>query len=237
MKTADWIGCCAEVADLLLRQEALVGLNTGGLILAASALQRYSGWYHAGVPLWSAFREGAQKIGDMIFPEGFFRYLKIGEEWTNEHNRIDLSLADPSGRMSLQDFARGAPNEIRHEKKRPDETRHLASRILNFVCENRHRLVPVEITTDDHASIIQRFPGNDPNSLPLDEGERRKHPLLNWSVDSNFVDELFGPAIKVRAVELQDWLRDNGFNPDKTYNPPGDDRLEWFMNLSFIGRA
>lgn len=217
----EWKGCCVGVADYLFRPSDLDGEGRG---VCARALQRFSGWYHAGIPLWSRFQPTAQQIGNTLYRPNFLRYLKIGEEWTFDPARLDPSLTHEGGWMTLWDVARGVPNSVRTQCKLDEETRTLASRVLNFLCE---RCYTVHITAEDWQEVVSRFPGGNTLTLPPDEPQRRRHPLLRWSVDSEFID-LITQRLIVNGPQLLPFLQQSGFNPDVTYNPDGDERLPWF---------
>ncbi len=218
----EWKGCCVGVAHYLFRPADLAGANRQA---CARALQRFSGWYHAGTPLWVRFREeAAEQIGNMLYCLNFLRYLKIGEEWTFDPSRLDSTLMTKNGLMFLWAFAHGIPNAVRTEAKLDAETKTLASRLLNFLCERNYS---VHVTADTYQEIVANFPNGNTQTLPPSDQERDRHPLLRWSINGKFVD-LITKRLVVSGPNLLSYLQRSRFNPDVTYNPNGDDRLAWF---------
>lgn len=220
-----WKGCCTGVADFLLRPQDLDGRDR---IACASALQRLSGWYHAWIPLWAPFRPAAKQIGDILCCNDVLQYLKIGEEWTFDMNRVDPHLLAKSeeGLMTLWDFAKSTPNAVRTVHKRDDEISALASRLLNFLCEQRYLVFLLERS---YNYIVSQFPGNDPCVLPTLTRERDRHPLLRWSIESDFVPMLT-TRLWIKGPQLMDFLQQNNFTPNRTHNPPAEQRLAWFQS-------
>jgi hypothetical protein len=216
----EWLGCCAGVADYLVRQRDFDGQDR---VAVASALQRLSGWYHTGIPLWYAFQPAAEMVGNILCGKSVLHYLKIGEEWSFDITRLNAAYMN-EGYIFLWHFAEGVTNSIRTEEKHPDETRTLASRLLNFICDQGFR---VRIEQEEYDFILSQFPADDPWVLPRQPRLRERHPLLRWSVENDFVGML-AQRIIVPAQELLVFLRTRRFNPDKTYKPSAEMRLNWF---------
>lgn len=94
----EWKGCCVGVAHYLLRPADLDGADR---LASARALQRFSGWCHAGIPFWAKFQPVAEAISTRLFGAGVLRYLKIGEEWTLDESRLNREYMTDDGDMLL----------------------------------------------------------------------------------------------------------------------------------------
>jgi hypothetical protein len=205
----EWQRCCIGVAEHLLAGN----LDNEHRVGAAGALVRLSGWSNTCVRFYKAFYPAATGIATIIWGQNI-PYLKIGEEYDASAIRIDETLLDEEGYMTLWQFAEGRQTEMIGSPKKDQETRALASRVLNFMC--LHDYDDVEISPVHFQFIRSRF-----------SPDRSKHILYRWSVGSRFVD-VIAQHIRVPAYGLLDFLTENGFDPDLTYNPEAQTRLFWF---------
>jgi hypothetical protein len=134
--------------------------------------------------------------------------------------RIDESLLDRNGYVTLWQFAEGKPSEEIGSRKIFQETRTFGSRLLNFICLHGNE---VEIDPEDYQYLWNRF-SSDPEIL------------YRWSLTSKSIDEI-AQRIRIRPYDLLNFLQQKGFDPDKTYNPKASTRLAWFKRWRQTVRA
>jgi hypothetical protein len=199
----EWKRCCYGVADYLLRPRDLDGSDR---VVAAGVVVRLSGYVHHRIPFFLAFRPTAIKVADAIWGSGVLQYEKTGGAIT-----IDEGCLTPDGFINLWDFAKGSPEEVLRSE---DETRALASRILNFLCQNNY--ARVRITSDAYEHIKERF-------------EEDEHILYRWSIGDKNVD-LICQNIEIPASHVLAFLRSGGFDSNRTYKPGRDTRYRWFRD-------
>ena len=197
----EWKRCCFGVADYLLRPKEMDGDDR---IIAAGVVVRLSGYVHHRIPFFVAFRPAALKIAELIWGQGVLQYEKTGGDIT-----IDAEKVTSDGYMTLWDFATGSPSEVIRSE---EETRALASRILNFICLNGY--AKARIRRDDYEYITERFAHNE-------------HVLFRWSVGDKNVD-LISQRLEIPADHLLEFLRRGRFDSNRTYKPNRDTRQAWF---------
>jgi hypothetical protein len=211
----EWKRCCIGVAGYLLGGQ----LDGPHRTAAAGATVRLSGWANTCMGFYAAFKPPACDVSLAIWGR-VVPYLKIGEEYSPDDIRIDETLLDEDGYMSLWDFAEGKQTEKIGSPKKDKETRTFASRVLNFICENNYE---VEISPEHQQEIRRGF-----------SPDNNRHILLRWSVGSKFVDAV-ASRIRVPPYDLLDFLKEKRFDPDVTYNPDAPTRLAWFRRWKIKG--
>jgi len=204
----EWKRCCIGVVGYLLGGQ----IDGAQRVAAAGATVRLSGWANTCMGFYAAFKPPACDVSLVIWGR-VIPYLKIGEEYTPDDIRIDESLLDDNGYMSLWDFAEGKQTEKIGSAKQDKKTRTFASRVLNFICENNYE---VEISPEHQQEIRRGF-----------SPDNSRHILLRWSVGSKFVDAV-ASRIRIAPYDLLDFLKERDFDPDVTYNPDAPTRLAWF---------
>jgi len=197
----EWKRCCHGVADYLLRPREINGADR---IVAAGVVVRLSGYVHHRIAFFAAFRPAAIRIAELIWGPGALQYEKTGGDIT-----INLEKVAADGYMTLWDFAKGSPAEVIRSE---EETRALASRILNFICLNDY--AKARIKRDDHAYIAERFALNE-------------NVLFRWSVGDKNVDLISG-RLEIPPDHLFEFLRRGRFDSNRTYKPNRDTRRAWF---------
>lgn len=197
----EWKRCCYGVADYLLRPSNLDGVDR---CAAAGVVVRLSGYVHHRIPFFLAFRPTAVRIAEQIWGPGVLQYEKTGGAIT-----IDEGCLTPDGYMMLWDFAKGSPEEVLRSE---EETRALASRILNFICLNNY--ARARIRRDEYDYIAECF-------------RQDEHTLYRWSVGDKNVDRIC-QRLEVPASHLLTFLRSGRFDSNRTYKPGAGRRLDWF---------
>ena len=187
----EWKRCCHGVVDYLLRPGDLDGSD---------------GYVHHRIPFFRDFRPTAVMISSLVWGPGILQYEKTGGAIT-----IDQEALTPDGFISLWEFAKGSPQEVLRSE---NETRALASRILNFICLNNYARVRMGQGAYDH---IRMLFAND------------EHILYRWSVGDKNVD-LICQRIQVPANHLLTFLQSGGFDANRTYKPGRDTRHRWFRD-------
>ena len=99
------------------------------------------------------------------------------------------------------------------------QTRHLASKILGFLCKHR-------------CSLLAASPMD---AKYLDEWFERDNSLLyDWKPESDRVD-VMAQHVQVPLDLFRNFLRENKFDGDKNYSPRRADRVAWFTEDWNVG--
>jgi hypothetical protein len=101
----------------------------------------------------------------------------------------------------------------------PKQARHLASKLLGFLCNKRCSFVVTSTTDADY----------------LDEWFERDNRLLyDWSPESERVDVMAQHAYVPAEVCLK-FLHSNKFDPNSNFNPRRAVRVAWFNDDWSVG--
>jgi len=98
--------------------------------------------------------------------------------------------------------------------QRGQSCRFTASRILNYLCKKKYK--NVWITKANKEEIKKQFKINE-------------NVLYRWSVNSPYVDYIVMKLL-VDSENLKNFLQQNGFNVNTTYNPDRNMRKDWIFN-------
>jgi hypothetical protein len=138
--------------------------------------------------------------------------MSIGE-LTSSSLTFEPEDVDPDGFISLWNIAAATVG------RDPKQARHLASKMLSFLCNKRCPFV-VSSTTDVEY---------------LDEWFERDNKLLyDWSPESDRVDVITQHA-HVPAELVLKFLQANKFDPTSNFNPRRAVRLAWFSDDWSVG--
>jgi hypothetical protein len=194
-----WKRSCACVADVLLRPRDIDGSHR---IPAARSIVRLSQYVHTPGGFFGDFSSAASEIANCIWESNFLHNEATGEL------SLDDSLVNDDGFIELWKLAQGVPDAGRSDKN----TRYMASRLLNFLCDNRYGQIYVDQVVAE--------------SLDAKVKEDAR-VLTRWSVASEHVQTL-AKSISVPAAAILHFLEQNEFDPDVSYKPSAVARRKWF---------
>ena len=139
--------------------------------------------------------------------------MSSAEPTAHPHVQINPEDLDDNGFTSLWNIASSTcAGDI-------EQSRSLASSLLNFLC---HKKCDFVVTSTTDAEYLDAW------------FERDTSLLYNWKADSERVDVMTQHA-EVPFNALVQFLENYGYSPDSNYNPKRANRVEWFTNQWSVG--